>query len=63
MVTVRSLLYHLLSLNLTPHHKGIHRSLHVVDAIPLELCGVRVGRGGGGVDVVTWQSDAHFVLQ
>ena len=63
MVTVKNLLYHLVSLNLTPHHKGIHRSLHVVDAIPLELRGVRVGRGRGGVDVVTGQNNAHSVLQ
>ena len=59
MVTVGSVLYYLVSLYLTPHHEGVHGSLHVVNSIPLELCGVRVGGGGGGVDVVTGQTETH----
>ena len=62
VVAVGSVLYDLVSLYLTPHHEGVHGSLHVVDSIPLELRGVRVGRGGGGADVVTGQRETHLVL-
>ena len=59
MVTVGSVLYYLVSLYLTPHHEGVHGSLHMMHAVPLELGGVSVGRGGGGVDVVTGQTETH----
>lgn len=59
MVTVGSVLYYLVSLDLTPHHEGVHGSLHMMNSIPLELRGVRVGGGGGRVDVVTGQTETH----
>ena len=59
MVTVGSVLYYLVSLYLTPHHEGVHGSLHVVNSIPLELRGVRVGGGGGGVDQEAGQEEGR----
>ena len=59
MVTVGSVLYYLVSLDLTPHHEGVHGSLHMMNSIPLELRGVRVGGGGGRVDVVTGETESH----
>ena len=62
MVTVGSVLYDLVSLYLTPHHEGVHGSLHMVDSTPLELRGVSVRRGGGGVDLLAGETEAHLVL-
>ena len=50
MIAVGSILYDLVSLYLTPHHEGVHWSLHMVHCILLVLSSISVGGGGVGVD-------------
>ena len=60
MVTVGSVLYYLVSLYLTPHHEGVHRSLNMSHW--LSFGGIRVGGGGGGVNTGAGEDSAGHVV-
>ena len=60
MVTVGSVLYYLVSLDLTPHHEGVHGSLHMSHRV--SLSSVRVGGGGGRVDTGAGEDSAGHVV-